>query len=89
MYDDPPKEENYVNPYYRSHRTPVFKTDHPSLSHYNQGHLLTGDRVDNIEEGKDRMYQAWEPPRGGEERKGKKIVVDKPKNSGVVHQELE
>jgi len=29
MYDDPPKRDNFVDPYFRSHSTPVFKTDHP------------------------------------------------------------
>ena len=33
MYDDPPRQDNFVNPEYRSHRTPVFKVDHPELSH--------------------------------------------------------
>merc|ERR1712086_228075 len=27
MYDDPPREDNFVNPYYRNHRQPLFKTD--------------------------------------------------------------
>jgi len=87
MYDDPPQEENYVNPYWRSHRTPVFKTDHPELSHKNVGHLLHPHRVENMESGRARMYSAWEPPAGGEPRDGKKILVERPRNDGVAHQE--
>ena len=50
MYDDPPQQENFVNPYYRNHRTPIFKTDHPELSYKNQGHLLNTNRVENLAE---------------------------------------
>jgi hypothetical protein len=32
------------------------------------------------------MYSAWEPPVGGEPRKGKKILVEKPKEE-VIHKE--
>ena len=28
MYDDPPKKDNFVDPYFRPRRTVVFKTDH-------------------------------------------------------------
>ena len=48
MYDDPPREDNFVNPFYRSHRTPVFKTDHPELSYKNPGHLLREDRAEQM-----------------------------------------
>ena len=44
MYDDPPRQDNYVNPAYRSHRTSVFKVDHPELSYKNGGHLMNDDR---------------------------------------------
>ena len=88
MYDDPPKEDNYVNPYYRKKRTPIFKTDHPELAYKNQGHLMNNSRVENLAAGQNRMYSAWEPPKGGEARNGKKILVDKPKEA-VVHQELD
>ena len=89
QYDDPPKEENFVNPFYRSHKTPVFKTDHPdqALAHFNQGHLLHSHRVRNMKEGQQRMYTEWEPPTGGEARHGKKIIMEKPKNDGAAHQE--
>ena len=89
MYDDPPKEENYVNPYYRSHRTPTFKVDHPELSYKNQGALMNNNREEFLEAQQARMYTAWEPPKGGEPRDGKKIIVEKPKNDGVVHKELD
>ena len=56
MYDDPPREDNFVNPYYRNHRTPVFKTDHPELSYKNKGHLMHSFRAENLEQGKNRMY---------------------------------
>ena len=87
MYDDPPKEDNFVNPYYRNHRTPIFKTDHPELSYKNQGHLLNRDRVDNMEAGRARMYTAWEPPVGTEARDGKKILKAMPVNDGRSHKE--
>ena len=35
MYDEPPRKDNFVEPFFRSHRTPVFKTDHPSLAFIN------------------------------------------------------
>ena len=44
MYDEPPKKDNFVDPFFRSHRTPVFKTDHPSMAFKNQGHLLNPKR---------------------------------------------
>ena len=87
MYDDPPKKDNFVNPYYREKRTPVFKTDHPTLSYKNQGHLLNENRVENMEAGRARMYSPWEPPKGGEARLGKKILAERPKNDGHAHQE--
>merc|ERR1712032_1746 len=45
MYDDPPNKENFVSPYYRPKRIPIFKTDHPELSYKNQGHLLNTNKV--------------------------------------------
>ena len=85
MYDDPPNKENFVSPYYRTKRTPLFKTDHPELSFKNQGHLMNPDKVRNLSEGRARMYTEWEPPTGKEERFGKKILAEKPKNDGIVH----
>ena len=82
MYDDPPREDNFVNPYYRSHRTPVFKTDHPELSYKNKGHLLHMDRQEAIQIGKERMYSSWEPPTGNEDRLGKKILKAPAVNDG-------
>ena len=77
-----------VNPFYRSHRTPVFKTDHPELSYKNQGHLMNNDRVENMELGKARMYTSWEPPAAGERREGKKIIdSNRPKNDGQSFKE--
>ena len=46
MYDEPPRvsyqtfllfyqKDNFVDPFYRSHKTPVFKSDHPSMSFKN------------------------------------------------------
>jgi hypothetical protein len=89
MYDDPPKKENFVNPYYRSKRTSLFKTDHPELSYKNQGHLMNDERTRNLEEGRQRMYTEWQPPTGKEERMGKKILAEKPRNDGLAFQELE
>ena len=87
MYDDPPKEDNFVNPYYRNHRTPIFKTDHPELSHLNVGHLLNENRVENMKAGQARMYTAWEPPTGSEDREGKKILKTPALNDGKAHKE--
>jgi len=39
QYDDPPKWDNFVEPYFRPHKTWVFKTDHPTDSYLNPGHL--------------------------------------------------
>ena len=82
MYDDPPKDDNFVKPFYRNHRTPILKTDHPEMSYKNQGHLLNDHRVENMEEGRARMYTSWQPPKGGEPRFGKKILADRPVNDG-------
>ena len=38
QYDDPPRKENFVEPYFRPHKTVVFKTDHPN-AYKNPGHL--------------------------------------------------
>ena len=84
MYDDPPREDNFVNPYYRNHRTPQFKTDTgDGLTNYrNPGHLLNPQREENMANAKARMYSAWEPPTGSEERNGKKIMKAPPVNDG-------
>ena len=89
MYDDPPKEDNFIDPYYMPTRMVTFKVDHPELSYLPQGHLLNRNRDEFIEAQQARMYTAWEPPKGGEARNGKKILVDKPKNDGAAHLELE
>ena len=78
QYDDPPREENFVKPYYMNHRTVTFSTDRPGSSFLNEGHLLNENRAENMEAGRARMYTAWEPPQGHEPRNGKKILVDKP-----------
>ena len=87
MYDDPPREDNFVNPYFRNHKTSVFKTDHPELSNMNPGHLLNWNRVENMEAGKAKMYTAWEPPTGTESRLGKKIMKESPRNDGSSYKE--
>ncbi len=83
MYDDPPKKDNFVEPYFRPHKTVVFKTDHPS-AYKNPGHLLAPDRKMWEDIARARKYTAWEPPVGGEERKGKKIMAA---NKGIVLEE--
>ena len=75
MYDDPPKEDNFIDPYYRPKRTVSFKVDHPELSYLPQGHLLHKDRDEFLDRQRARMYTAWEPPKGGEARDGKKILA--------------
>ena len=87
MYDDPPREDNFVNPYYRQNRTPIFRTDHPTLSYKNQGHMLNDNRIENMAEGKARMYTAWEPPTGQEARDGKKILKAAAINDGKSHRD--
>ena len=89
MYDDPPKEENFVNPYYRPHKVKVFKTDHPTESHKNMGALDHPNRAANLAAFKEREYTAWEPPKGGEPRDGKKIICERPVNDGRSHAEQE
>ena len=79
MYDDPPREDNFVNPYFRDHKTPVFKTDHPDQSFKVLGEPLTRDRTEQLDYRRERQYEAWSPPSGKESRIGKKILVDKPK----------
>mmetsp|Transcript_32400 Transcript_32400/g.49564 ORF Transcript_32400/g.49564 Transcript_32400/m.49564 type:complete len:189 (+) Transcript_32400:8-574(+) len=86
-YDDPPRDENFVNPHYRSHRTPVFKTDHPTMAYKNPGALDNVNRAENVKGFRDRQYTAWEPPTGDEPRMGKKIIVNQPANDGKVHEE--
>ena len=88
MYDDPPTQETTVNPYYRNHKTPVFKTDHQELSYQNPGHLMRADREQLMEIGQARMYQTWTPPSGGERREGKKIIDEnRPVNDGKTFKE--
>ena len=44
MYDEVPKKDNFVDPFYRPHRTVEFKTDHPSLAYKPMGHLMNPNR---------------------------------------------
>ena len=41
------QKDNYVEPFFRSHKTPVFKTDHPNLAYQNPGHLFNEKREEN------------------------------------------
>ena len=74
QYDDPPKKDNFVEPFFRSHKTIVYKTDHPN-AYKNPGHLMAPDRKLYEEIAKARKYTSWEPPVGGERTVGKKILV--------------
>ena len=76
-----------MDPFYRPHKTVVFKTDHPSLAYKNPGHLLNPGREKFIEQQRARVYTAWEPPRGAEPREGKKILADRPVNDGYAYKE--
>lgn len=79
-----------MEPYFRAHKTPVFKSDHPSLSYKQQGHLLHPKREEFIERQRARVYTQWEPPSAGAPREGKKIVdLNRPKNDGRVEAELD
>ena len=62
IYDDPPKKDNFVEPYYRPHRTVVFKSDHPTMSYQNPGHMLNEEMPRNERTARERMYTAWDPP---------------------------
>ena len=56
----------------------------------NPGHVALGEKADEfLERQRTRSYTAWEPPKGNETRRGKKILGERPKNDGVVDQELE
>ena len=50
---------------------------------------MNPEREQNLELGKAIMYTAWEPPKGGEIRDGKKIIVEKTDAGPVVHKELD
>jgi hypothetical protein len=43
----------------------------------------------NREVARSRKYNPWEPPSGNEERHGKKIIVKKQSDLGVIHEELD
>ena len=77
MYDDTPKKDNFVNPYYRPHKTWVFKTDHATDAYKNPGHSQNIDKEKNDKAARARMFETWDPPSGTKERRGKKILVKK------------
>ena len=87
MYDDPPKKDNFVDPYYRPRRTVTFKTDHQQNCYLNPGHLQAPGRDAFVRAQQARVYTSWEPPRGGEAREGKKILGERPINDGRVMKE--
>ena len=61
QYDDPPKKENFVQPYWRSHRQIPFKTDHPTLAYKNPGHVQNPHKKIYDINAKKRVYQYWDP----------------------------
>ena len=68
----------------------MLKSDHPTLAYMNPGHMALGKKADAfIEKQKQRSYTAWQPPTGQEQRRGKKILGDRPRNDGIVDQELD
>ena len=74
-----------MDPFFRSHRTPIFKTDHPTLGYMNQGHLMNPKRKEFLDQQRARVYTAWEPPQSNAPREGKKIVdPNRPKNEGKL-----
>jgi NADH:ubiquinone oxidoreductase subunit len=75
MYDDAPGKQNFVEPYYRPHKTSVLKTDHPTLAYKAPGHNENPNLVENKKLALERQYKSWNPPQGGEKRRGKKIIV--------------
>ena len=78
-----------MDPFFRSHRTKQFKTDHPTLGYQNPGHLLNPGRAKFLDQQRARVYTAWQPPTGGEARDGKKILGERPVNDGRAFQEQE
>ena len=87
MYDDPPKKDNFVDPFFRPRRTVVFKTDHQQKAYMNPGHLQSPGRDKFVADQQARVYTAWQPPTGKEQREGKKILGEKPVNDGIVMKE--
>ena len=83
MYDDPPKKQNFVEPYWRPYRTDKFWPEHPTKSYKNPGHLLNDDKPLNDKLARERNFAYWEPPSGRERRRGKKILVDRPDFSAL------
>ena len=78
-----------MDPFFRPRKLVEFKTDHPTMGYKNPGHLLNPGREEFVERQKNRVYSAWEPPRGGEARQGKKILGERPVNDGRAFQEQE
>ena len=48
MYDDPPKKDHYVDPFFRPRRTVTYESDHPN-NYKNPGSLANPDRERFIE----------------------------------------
>ena len=68
----------------------LLKSDHPSLSYMNPGHVALGKTADKfLQQQRARSYTAWQPPVGTEQRNGKKILGAKPVNDGSAEQELD
>ena len=68
VYDEPPTKQNFVQPYYRSHRIQQFKTDHPTLAYKNPGHVQNPHKEVYDKLAKKRVYEYWDPattPRRG------------------------
>merc|ERR1712156_351696 len=85
MYDDPPKKDNFVDPYFRPRRGPMLKSDHPIKGYLAEGNLLSPNRKKFTAQQRARSYTAWQPPTGTEQRQGKKIVGAQVVNEGLTH----
>ena len=68
MYDDPPRKENFVQPYFRSHKQYQFKTDHPTQALKNPGHVQNPHKKLFDEIARKRCYDYWDPSSDGPRR---------------------
>ena len=69
------QKENFVEPHWRSHRTWIMKTDHPTRSYRGPGHLMNPNKEKFHEMQRARMFTDWAPPVGAQPSQGKKIVT--------------
>ncbi len=64
-YDEFPNKKNFVEPFWRSERSPQFRSGHPTESNLYMapGALNNPQREENVEFQKQKTYLPWEPNR--------------------------